>query len=81
MPPAPTHAPLFGIYCKLGSLVLFCTMDAMVKSLGGIYGPLQLALFRSTIAFVPLAVVIWRLKDARAMGVFDKPPRDRTAEK
>jgi len=35
-------------------------MDAMVKSLGGTYGALQIALFRSAIAFVPLAVVIWR---------------------
>ncbi|HZP99373.1 MAG TPA: DMT family transporter [Reyranella sp.] len=56
----PVHASLLGIYCKLGSLVLFCTMDAMVKSLGGTYGAFQLALFRSTIAFIPLAVVIWR---------------------
>ena len=60
MSPAPVHASLIGIYCKLGSLVLFCTMDAMVKSLGGTYGPFQLALFRSTIALAPLAVVIWR---------------------
>ena len=60
MSPAPAHGPLIGIYCKLGSIVLFCTMDAMVKSLGGSYGALQLALFRSAIAFVPLTVVIWR---------------------
>jgi drug/metabolite transporter (DMT)-like permease len=51
---------LLGIYCKLGGLVLFCTMDAMVKSLGGTYGVFQISLFRSVIAFVPLAVVIWR---------------------
>ena len=56
MPVTPLHGPLLGIYCKLGSLVLFCTMDAMVKALGGIYGPFQLMLFRSTIAMLPIMV-------------------------
>jgi drug/metabolite transporter (DMT)-like permease len=51
---------LLGIYFKLGSLALFCTMDATVKALGGTYGPFQLMLFRSVISMLPLAVVIWR---------------------
>jgi drug/metabolite transporter (DMT)-like permease len=59
----PVHASLLGIYCKLGSLVLFCTMDAMVKALGGIYGPFQLMLFRSAVAMVPIAVIVWRAGD------------------
>jgi drug/metabolite transporter (DMT)-like permease len=56
----PTHASLLGIYLKLGSLVLFCTMDAMVKALGGTYDAFQLMLFRSAIAMAPVAVIIWR---------------------
>jgi drug/metabolite transporter (DMT)-like permease len=55
----PKHNPLHGIYLKLGALVLFCTMDAMVKALGGTYGSFQLMLFRSVIAMVPVAVLIW----------------------
>jgi drug/metabolite transporter (DMT)-like permease len=35
-------------------------MDAMVKALGSTYGSFQLMLFRSVIAMVPLAVLIWR---------------------
>lgn len=56
----PKHAALFGIYLKLGSLVLFCTMDAMVKALGSTYDAFQLMLFRSAIAMAPVAVIIWR---------------------
>jgi drug/metabolite transporter (DMT)-like permease len=55
----PKHDPLHGIYLKLGALGLFCTMDAMVKALGGTYGSFQLMLFRSAIAMVPVAVLIW----------------------
>ncbi len=51
---------LHGIYLKLASLVLFCTMDAMVKALGDTYGSFQLMLFRSAIALIPVAVLIWR---------------------
>ena len=51
---------LHGIYFKLGALVLFCTMDSMVKALGGSYGSFQLMLFRSAIAMLPVAVLIWR---------------------
>jgi drug/metabolite transporter (DMT)-like permease len=54
------HAALYGIYLKLGSLVLFCTMDAMVKALGSTYDAFQLMLFRSAIAMAPVAVLIWR---------------------
>ncbi len=54
------HAALNGIYFKLSALVLFCTMDAMVKALGGTYGSFQLMLFRSAIAMVPVAVLIHR---------------------
>lgn len=58
---APTkHTALHGIYLKLASLVLFCTMDAMVKGLGDTYGSFQLMLFRSAIALIPVAVLIWR---------------------
>ena len=56
----PKHAALFGIYLKLGELLLFCTMDAMVKALGGTYDAFQLMLFRSAIAMAPVAVIIWR---------------------
>jgi drug/metabolite transporter (DMT)-like permease len=64
-PIAPIHAPLLGIYCKLGSIVLFCTMDAMVKGLGGTYGFFQIMLFRSVVALVPIAVIVWRSGDLR----------------
>ena len=60
MPATPLHGPLLGIYCKLGSTVLFCTMDAMVKGLGGTYGSFQLMLFRSAVAMVPIAILVWR---------------------
>lgn len=63
------HAALHGIYLKLSSLVLFCTMDAMVKALGDTYGSFQLMLFRSAIALIPVAVLIWHaggLKIVRA---------------
>ncbi len=56
----PKHAALLGIYLKLGSLVLFCTMDAMVKALGSTYDAFQLILFRSAIAMAPVAIIIWR---------------------
>jgi drug/metabolite transporter (DMT)-like permease len=63
---ATTGSPtVLGIYCKLGSLVLFCTMDAMVKALGGVYGPFQLMLFRSAISLVPIAFIVWRAGDLR----------------
>lgn len=54
------HAALHGIYLKLASLVLFCTMDAMVKALGDTYGSFQLMLFRSAIALIPVSVLIWQ---------------------
>src|SRR5262245_21727486 len=38
-------------------------MDAMVKALGGVYGPFQLMLFRSAIALVPIAIIVWRAGD------------------
>jgi drug/metabolite transporter (DMT)-like permease len=63
----PIHASLFGIYCKLGSLVLFCTMDAMVKALGGVYGPFQLMLFRNAVAMLPIAVIVWRAGGLRVV--------------
>ena len=34
-------------------------MDAMVKALGGTYGSFQMMLFRSGIALLPVAVMIW----------------------
>lgn len=61
------HAALHGIYLKLGSLVLFCTMDAMVKALGSTYDAFQLMLFRSVIAMAPVAVLIWRSGGARSV--------------
>lgn len=51
---------LHGIYLKMTALVLFCTMDAMVKALGGTYGSFQLMLFRSAIALIPVSVLIWQ---------------------
>jgi drug/metabolite transporter (DMT)-like permease len=59
----PIQASLLGIYCKLAGLVLFCTMDAMVKALGGVYGPFQLMLFRSVVALLPVALIVWRAGD------------------
>ena len=56
---APSQTALHGIYFKLSALVLFCTMDAMVKGLGGTYGSFQLMVFRSAVALVPVAVLIW----------------------
>jgi len=49
-----TSTVLFGIYARITALVLFSTMDAMVKWLGDAYGPFQMMLFRSTLALVPL---------------------------
>ncbi|NQW54945.1 MAG: DMT family transporter [Rhodospirillales bacterium] len=56
---APSQTALHGIYFKLSALVLFCTMDAMVKGLGATYGSFQLMVFRSAVALVPVAVLIW----------------------
>ncbi len=63
----PKHAALLGIYLKVGSLVLFCTMDAMVKALGSTYDAFQLMLFRSAIAMAPVAVIIWRAGGLRSV--------------
>lgn len=63
----PAPSPLHGIYFKLSALVLFCTMDAMVKALGGTYGSFQMMLFRSGIALVPVAVMIWHAGGLRAV--------------
>jgi drug/metabolite transporter (DMT)-like permease len=65
VPATPLHGPLLGIYCKLGSTVLFCTMDAMVKGFGGTYSFFQLMLFRSVIALVPIAFIVWRSGNIR----------------
>ncbi len=54
-----------GIYCKLGSTVLFCTMDAMVKDFGATYSFFQLMLFRSVVALVPIAFIVWRAGNIR----------------
>jgi drug/metabolite transporter (DMT)-like permease len=54
----PVHAPLLGIYARLTALVMFSTMDAMVKWLGDSYGPFQMMLFRSTVALVPLYFLV-----------------------
>ena len=64
---APIHASLLGIYLKLASLALFCTMDAMVKALGDVYGPFQLMLFRSAVAMLPIAFIVWRAGDLRVV--------------
>jgi len=62
----PVHASLLGIYYKLASLALFCTMDAMVKALGDVYGPFQLMAFRNIVAMAPIAIIVWR---AGGLGV------------
>jgi drug/metabolite transporter (DMT)-like permease len=67
MSPGPVHASLLGIYLKLASLALFCTMDAMVKALGDVYGPFQLMLFRNAVAMVPIAVIVWRAGGLRVV--------------
>ena len=63
---------LLGIYLKLSSLLLFCTMDAMVKALGGTYGAFQLMLFRSVVALLPIAIIVWR--SGRLASVRSKRP-------
>jgi drug/metabolite transporter (DMT)-like permease len=60
---AAASPTVLGIYCRLSGLALFCTMDAMVKALGGTYGPFQLMLFRSAIALIPIAIIVWRAGD------------------
>jgi drug/metabolite transporter (DMT)-like permease len=64
---APRQTALHGIYFKLSALVLFCTMDAMVKGLGGTYGSFQLMVFRSGVALVPVAVMIWHAGGMRVV--------------
>jgi len=63
----PKHSVLYGIYLKLGSLVLFCTMDAVVKSLGTGYDAFQVMLFRNAIALAPVAYMIWRSGGIRSI--------------
>jgi drug/metabolite transporter (DMT)-like permease len=60
---AAASPTVLGIYLRLSGLALFCTMDAMVKALGGVYGPFQLMLFRSVIALIPIAIIVWRAGD------------------
>lgn len=67
MSDAPRQTALHGIYFKLSALVLFCTMDAMVKGLGGTYGSFQLMVFRSGVALVPVAVMIWHAGGLRVV--------------
>ena len=65
-PVVPASHTLRGIYAKLSSVVLFATMDAMVKWLGESYGPFQMMLFRSVVALVPLYFLV---RHAGALGV------------
>jgi drug/metabolite transporter (DMT)-like permease len=60
---AAASPTVLGIYLRLSGLALFCTMDAMVKALGGVYGPFQLMLFRSAIALIPIAFIVWHAGD------------------
>ena len=55
---APTSQILLGLYAKMVSVVLFATLDAMVKWLGDSYGSFQLMAFRSIVALVPLYFVV-----------------------
>ena len=55
--PSTSHI-LHGIYYRLGALILFCTMDAMVKAMGATYSSFQLMLFRTVFAAIPLAILI-----------------------
>jgi drug/metabolite transporter (DMT)-like permease len=63
--PIPPH--LLGIYYKLASLALFCTTDAIVKSLGSGYGPFQLLLFRGTLSLIPITVIVWQAGGLKAV--------------
>jgi len=56
-----------GVYLKLGAIVLFCTMDSMVKALGGTYDAFQLMVFRSAIALLPVAYFIRRAGGLRSL--------------
>jgi drug/metabolite transporter (DMT)-like permease len=58
---------LLGIYARVAALVLFSTMDAMVKWLGHSYGPFQMMLFRSTVALVPLYFLV---RSSGGVGLF-----------
>ena len=51
-----------------------------LPALGAVGGAVATFAARAMIAICTLAY-IWRMKDARALGVFDKPPRDRTRER
>jgi len=42
-------------------------MDAMVKGLGGTYGSFQLMVFRSAVALLPVAVLIWHAGGLRVV--------------
>lgn len=51
-----------------------------LPALGAVGGAIATFSARTVIAGANLAY-IWRMKDARELGVFDKPPRDRTRER
>lgn len=51
-----------------------------LPAMGAVGGAIATLTARAVIAGANLTY-IWRMKDARALGVFDKPPRDRTRER
>ena len=68
MPLVPTaSSALMGVYLKFGAILLFCTMDSMVKALGGTYDAFQLMVFRSAIALLPVAYFIRRAGGLRSL--------------
>ncbi len=49
-----------GIVLMLVSVILFASMDAVVKWLGATYPTMQIVFFRSLFAFIPLSLFIFR---------------------
>lgn len=54
------QATLRGIVLMLVSVILFASMDAVVKWLGATYPVLQIVFFRSLFAFIPLSLFLFR---------------------
>ncbi len=70
LPGTESQRPLFGIAAMLGSVLVFGTMDALVKWLSADYPTWQIMFFRSAVALVPIAGFIamaggWRILRTR----------------
>src|SRR5690606_5660643 len=59
-PPASNDNPVRGMMLMILSVLLFTTMDALVKVAAETYPTGQIVFFRNLIAFLPLAVFVMR---------------------